>query len=516
MNFKKNTVTVNSRKNVCEKTNVHPVTASFVLPDYYPDVSRIMKTSANVTVLSWNTKGKNLSYELLVKMTVLYKSSESELIQSFSKMQNISGTAELEEECEDPVCIIKPDAESFSCRAKSERRIEFEGSATVILKVSKLKPCELLCDCFGGSIHAKKSSLNYIKDISLASKDFTVTEEIPINDVSISGASVLMAEISPEITEIKNVSGKTLIKGVLNASVLYTFAGENEDNICSISTPVSFSRVIDLKNPEDNNSALKIKIFPSDPTCKTVNDSKGFLKHFELSTDIKICCMTYTYGKTEYIEDIYSTKYQTDTSFSHFLSESPEKTFDKISTVKSHIECSSVKKIYNFSCHIKNIHAKCDSENKKILFEGTVSSQLLSRNIDGSVMITEKDLPFEITENYAELTENSFAECEAVVKHCSYNMTSDSRIETETEIKLCCRISERKAVKAVAELIIDEEKKLERKDNTAFRIYFAEAGESIWDIAKRYGTDHKAIMESNSLENGILEAKQPLLIPMTD
>ena len=107
MNFKKNTVTVKSRKNICEKTNVHPVTASFVLPDYYPDVSRIMKTSANATVLSWNTKGKNLSYELLLKMTVLYKSSESELIQSFSKIQNISGTAELEEECENPVCIIK-------------------------------------------------------------------------------------------------------------------------------------------------------------------------------------------------------------------------------------------------------------------------------------------------------------------------------------------------------------------------------------------------------------------------
>ncbi len=516
MNFKKNTVTVKSRKNICEKTNVHPVTASFVLPDYYPDVSRIMKTSANATVLSWNAKGKNLSYELLLKMTVLYKSSESELIQSFSKIQNISGTAELEEECENPVCVIKPDAESFSCRAKSERRIEFEGSATVILKIFKLKPCELLCDCFGNSIHTKKNSLNYIKDISTTSKDFTVTEEIPVNDISVSGVSVLMTEISPEITEIKNVSGKTLIKGVLNASVLYTFSGENEDNIFSISTPVPFSRVIDIKNSEDENSVLQVKIFPSDPICKTVNDSKGFLKHFELSTDIKICCMIYTYGKTEYIEDIYSTKYQTDTSFSHFLSESPEKVFEKISSVKSYIECESVKKIYSFSCHIKNIHTKCNSENKKILFEGTVSAQLLSKNTDGSVIMTEKDLPFEINENYAELTENSFAECEAVVKHCSYNMTSDSRIETETEIKLCCHISERKAVKAVAELIIDEEKKLDKKDSTAFRIYFAEAGESVWDIAKRYGTDHKAIIESNSLESGILETKQPLLIPMTD
>ena len=61
-----------------------------------------------------------------------------------------------------------------------------------------------------------------------------------------------------------------------------------------------------------------------------------------------------------------------------------------------------------------------------------------------------------------------------------------------------------------------KKKKLDKKDSTAFRIYFAEAGERIWDIAKRYGTDHKAIIESNSLESGILETKQPLLIPMTD
>lgn len=514
MDFKKNSVSVNFRKTICEKTNVHPLSASFILPDYFPDVSRIMKVYAKSSVTSWNVKDKKISYEINVSMSVIYKSSESTLLQSYSQTQTISGSAELESECDNPVCIIKASSDSIICRAKSERRLEFEGSVIASVKLWTAIPCELLCDYFGNSIHTKKNELNCIENISAVSKDFTFSEEITVNDTNISGASVLHYEILPEISEIGNVSGKALIKGVLNTSIIYTFTNENEDNISAMKMPIPFSRVMDLKDSE--NSSPNIEISVSDLICRPVNDSKGCLKHFEISCRLKAYCISCTYKKAQYIEDIYSTKYKLSTAFSHFISFSPQISFDSVEIIKSSVPCGNLKKIYNFTCNVKSLHSKADPEDNNILSEGIISAQFLARDENGSVVINEKEIPFEIKTKYENLSENTDIECNASIKHCGYTLSSDDKAETETEIKLNFRLSEKKTIKAVTEINIDESEKSMKNDNIAFRVCFADAGESIWNIAKKYGTDSKAIMESNSLTNDILDSKQALLIPMTD
>lgn len=59
--------------------------------------------------------------------------------------------------------------------------------------------------------------------------------------------------------------------------------------------------------------------------------------------------------------------------------------------------------------------------------------------------------------------------------------------------------------------------KRERKSGKikgAMTIYYADAGENIWSIAKRYNTSLSAVMEENGLEEEILPEKQIVLIPM--
>ena len=47
----------------------------------------------------------------------------------------------------------------------------------------------------------------------------------------------------------------------------------------------------------------------------------------------------------------------------------------------------------------------------------------------------------------------------------------------------------------------------------ALRIYFAQAGEDMFDIAKRYAASPEAIAAANDTGSGILDAPQRLLIP---
>ena len=54
----------------------------------------------------------------------------------------------------------------------------------------------------------------------------------------------------------------------------------------------------------------------------------------------------------------------------------------------------------------------------------------------------------------------------------------------------------------------------ERDLSYALKIYYADEGEGVWDIAKRYNTSVEAIMEENELEGEVLEQRGMLLIPI--
>ena len=44
-------------------------------------------------------------------------------------------------------------------------------------------------------------------------------------------------------------------------------------------------------------------------------------------------------------------------------------------------------------------------------------------------------------------------------------------------------------------------------------VYYAEAGERVWDIAKRYKALPQKIIEDNGLKSDIIETDMPVMIP---
>ena len=66
----------------------------------------------------------------------------------------------------------------------------------------------------------------------------------------------------------------------------------------------------------------------------------------------------------------------------------------------------------------------------------------------------------------------------------------------------------------ICEIAVDETKEKPRDKSCALTIYYADQGESIWDIAKKYNTSIQSVIEENALESDILQQRKMLLIPM--
>ena len=64
----------------------------------------------------------------------------------------------------------------------------------------------------------------------------------------------------------------------------------------------------------------------------------------------------------------------------------------------------------------------------------------------------------------------------------------------------------------MTDITLDEEHPKNRGD-AALVIYFADSGEKLWDIAKRYNTSPTEIASVNELETETLDNGRMLLIP---
>ena len=100
----------------------------------------------------------------------------------------------------------------------------------------------------------------------------------------------------------------------------------------------------------------------------------------------------------------------------------------------------------------------------------------------------------------------------ADILSCAYSIIGDKiDIRCEVIIKGCVYYPI--SSNAIAEIAVDETKPKQKEKNKLY-IYYADEGESIWDIAKQYNTSASAIWDENSASEDILPKKAMLMIPI--
>ena len=95
-----------------------------------------------------------------------------------------------------------------------------------------------------------------------------------------------------------------------------------------------------------------------------------------------------------------------------------------------------------------------------------------------------------------------------------FTSSGSGRAEIRCEIGITGPVycSEPEAV--LTSLTVDEEHPKGKDPSVSLTIYFADAGENLWEVAKRYNTSMEKILADNGLTGTVIGEKRSLLIPM--
>lgn len=515
MDFKVNKEEIASAEVIFDDTQEQSVELDYVLPDYFPEIFKIIKCMTVPKILSYSVSGDRLTYEMAVCIRVLYCGENSSAVQSVEQKLTYSKTAELGKTASNPRVSVIPKADYINCRAVNPRRIDIRGAVSIRLKVTDLDRKEIVCGAFGGGIQLKKIPVTYPANRLYTTKRITVSEEFDLGMSKPPIVNILRSDAVIASGDKKIIANKLIAKGEIYINMLYSCKKDGADSIESMQFTLPFSQIVDLEGIDErfvcsvDSEVISCDIEPR-------SDGDGNAKIADCSAAVLITCSAYRTAGAELAVDEYSTAYRTDSAKSDVKLELPPQQINSSCVAKASMEYidGGLDCIYDVWCSIGGVTARPDPENGCIAIGGSAVYCVMAKSSGGDPVLLEKEESFTASVPAENLNEFSHAEVKLVPVSCSYNLASDSSIEAKAELKITGAVGGAASICCITDLSIDENEPVRRNGDYALKLYFADEKEDLWEIAKKYGTSVSAITEENDIDGDTLSDKEMLLIPI--
>lgn len=504
MSIKINSENILTEEIICKDTSEQNVELDYILPDYYPEVFRIIRCTGTAYVNSSNVNGKTLSYEIIASLRIIY-SGQGNVIRTVEKELTYPMTAEIGDGTM-PDVRIEPFFEYISCRAVTGRRIDIHGLISVRICVLAGKQTPVITDVFGDKIILKKENF-LTSDNSLKSeKKITVSEDVPLNSEKPEVTEILRESAVILSCDKKCAMGKVAVKGDIRVNILYS----SDDTLESMQFTVPYSHILDMDGLDDSyDLSARTKIL----FCKITPKSDSL----ECNITLFISCKGEKSNEVKAAVDEFSLDFPTDHKSEEIKLNLPSKNINKSQTVKSTVSLTedAIDTVYDSWCETSPLSYVRESDGT-VTGVGKVNLFAAAKSKSGEIVILSGNTPVNIP-NLGEgntFSEDFICDIDVYPISSSYNISSDNTVEITGEIVLDGEINDFGKINALTEIHCDESTEKKNPENFGIKLYFAEKGESLWEIAKKCHTSPEIIMEENNLDSQNCKESGMLVIPV--
>lgn len=506
MEFNLNKTPVGIISPVLDTVAEQPVDIDFTLPDFCSDIERIIRCKISPKIFSRNISGGKLQIDGSVVVTVLY-TDENNKLRACEQNMSFSSSFALKSVPDNAVIETGTKCEYVNCRALSRRRLSIHGAFSLYAKVIYKSSFDLFSPCDDETLEYNTRSVTCYSLDSLCQEQFNCGDELQVGNKP-SVDCILDAQAKINITSTKVVDEKLMLEGELGVKLLYTSSESDSPDMIDYIIPVS--RVIDCEGLKSGDIVYpRAEILSCDIRLK--NDILS--DNPVVDADCRVCITVegYSEKECEIVLDAFSTKHLTEiqrtrVTIPENISVVSDNTMRK-DTVS--IGDNNVSEIIDFRCVCHNENSSISNNNLNTCYK--LIFNILAVNSDNRYVDIERSVEFsaetEINDDFNEVKNVS-----SYVQSVSYRLTGDNNIETRCELKTSALISDNRQYSIVSSVDIDEESLIKTPDSSLV-LYFAENGESLWDIAKMYNTRLKRITEENTVSGDILREDTMLMIP---
>ena len=512
MEYTLNRQTISANEVIFDGCQEQPIDLDFSLPDYCPDIQRILKCQVYPCITSRNILGDHLEVEGSATVKVLYLDLGACCIRCCENTKPFSASITLKRTAENAVAFTKTRVEYINCRATSPRRLDIHGAFSVCAKVVDKTENQVVSGIEGEDLQQKVESVPASRVNAVSQQQFPVTEVLEIGEGKPPAQTIIRSGANANVQDFKVVSGKVILKGEVSLKLLY--APEAEDVMPeAMEYVIPYSQMLDCDGVEEE-SVCDVNVDVTNFNVQIKNDSSGENTLFE--ADIKLSANLVAYEDTEVsvVTDAYSTDYDLSLDYQSKMIPRLVEIVSDNNTQKNSFDLgeAGISKVVDLWNEMSNVSA--EEDNGSLSFTGKINLCLLALNGEGKPFYFERVVDFAASHDWSNKPAGVLCDPRVNVNNLSYRITGASGIEIKAELKLTAAVFLRSSCKMISDISADETHPKQKDASAALTIYFADAGENLWDIARSYCTSVDAIKKENELAEDSVENRGMLLIPM--
>lgn len=484
-----------------------PVDIEFNLPDYCPEISRILKCRAVPRVSSKSAANRGVTAEGSVTVTVIYADGD-EIINSYEYQYPFSKSFETETDTDGGCVTLKAKCEYVNCRAVTGRKIDIHGAVGLTVTVTRRVKKEIVCGVEDDGVKTRRISVPATVPEITAQKYLILEEEIELGAADGDIKCLICYDASAAADECKLLADKAVVKGSVAVNLLYR--GE-DGSVQPLSSSIPYSQLIEAPGAEEGQ-LCEASAYLAYLEIKPKFSSAGGARAFSVDGKVGITVKTYTDSGIDLITDAYSLKYEAQIENTDICVNKLLLNINDAFTAKKDIDLSGapVSRIFDIRCDINEENTAINGDCARI--SGTVVAGILAEDAAGAPQYFEKTVEYEYTCKLPAGCENIAVEPCVTPREVNYTLASENRMEIRVQMSVFAAVYECEKIPAVSGVALDESKPVTGAGRPSMTVYFAEEGESVWDISRRYLADNVKVMKINGITGDNITGRQMILL----
>ena len=405
------------------------------------------------------------------------------------------------------------------------------GAVSCKVKVSCTRQTDMITGADGMGVETKKTSLSYCGEKLSVSRQFVSREDIETGAAATGAVSIIHHDANIAVTDCKVIANKVIVKGEAQIKALYIIhsaesangenTGENGENngenfteVMEATIPVS--QILDLEGVTDNHLCF-VNLSVMDCDLEVRPGEAGDTRIFACDLTVDCTVTAHLESSVSPVLDIYSTEFESGFTVATMKTETMPHIISQQLAFKSSLECTEgeLTEIFDARCDLSNIVIRTrNSDTPELVITGQINCQAIGAVEDGLPVFIEKTEPFELVIEVPAISPEYQFEPNLQVTQVIFDISGDNQVELKVNLSLNGCLYLVNLINVIRDITVNRERPKEKSNEYALKLYYAEDGEDIWGIAKRYNTSADAIIAENDLEGDRVEISNMLLIPI--
>lgn len=489
------------------------VRSEFVIPDTHPDVEEILVLDTKTHILSSEVIKDKVYVEAQVDYNILYLGSEDggKAVNSVIYTNKFSNYIEIKETDYKTLCDASCFVEHMDCGIVNERKVSIEGIIKIKAELYKNYNFEVVRDIEGSKdIQMLKNHACVDRILGNFTNDIVAKSNMKIGIDKLQLGEVLKCDVVTRNSNTRIFDGKLVLDGEAVISVLYR--GLNSRDLFYIEEVVDLNREFDA---EGSNSSMESY---TDLSLEAIEyrinqDDLGENRILDVEALIKAKTKVMYKDEIDILEDAYSPEAMMDM----------DKTECELNVMHSQGSCKNlikgdidlkgeypkVSKIVMCCGRITITDKKLLED--KVLAEGVLNVSILCKGFEEEIFSINQEIPF----NSSIEIPGTKIDMQCIVK--GWLETLEAYIEIDhIAVKSTALFYAKVNYVTRKDFVVDVailQDEVKRK-KSSITIYVLQQGDTLWKVAKKYGTTIEGIMNINSIENEeIVRPGDKLIVP---